>query len=160
MGIVSLPTIRNYWSSDEILAHPWFRTVMSRNRFMEILRYFHVADNTTAHSCTAPNYSKLCTIQPIITPLNETSAQMYKPHHQLSVDESMIGTKCHLSFIQYMKAKPTKWGVKVWVCSDAVTGYICSFKIYTGKDPSQRTHPKGLVHEVVTSLMENYHIKH
>ena len=156
MGIMSLPAIQNYWSSDEILAHPWFRRVMSRNRFMEILQYFHVADNTTAPSRTDPNYNKLWKIQPIITALNETSAQMYKPHRQLSVDESMIGTKSRLSFIQYMKAKPTKWGVKVWVRSDAVTGYICSFKIYTGKDPSQPTHPKGLAHEVVTSLMENY----
>ena len=99
---------------------------MSRNRFMEILRNFHVADNTTAPSHTDPNYNTLWKIQPIITALNETSAQMYKPHCQLSVDESMIETKCRLSFIQYMKAKLTKWGMKVWVCSDAVTGYIYS----------------------------------
>ena len=31
----------------------------------------------------------------------------------------MIGTKCRLSFIQYLPAKPTKWGIKVWVCADA-----------------------------------------
>ena len=156
MGIVSLPAIRNYWSTNEILAHPWFRSVMSRNRFLEILRYFHVVDNSTAPSRTDPNYNKLWKIQPVITILNETSARMYKPHRQLSVDESMIGTKCRLSFIQYMKAKPVKWGVKVWVCSDAVTGYICSFSVYTGKDPSKPTHPKGLAHEVVTSLVEHY----
>lgn len=47
----------------------------------------------------------------------------------------------------YMKAKPVKWGVKVWVCSDAVTGYICSFSVYTGKDPTKPAHPKGLAHE-------------
>lgn len=56
----------------------------------------------------------------------------------------------------FMKAKPVKWDVKVWVCLDAVTGYICSFKIYTGKDPSKPVHPKGLAHEVVTSPVGKY----
>ena len=63
MGVVSLPAIRNYWSSDKILAHPWFRTVMSRNRFMETLQYFHVVDNSTAPSSTDPDYNKLWKIQ-------------------------------------------------------------------------------------------------
>ena len=58
-----------------------------------------------SHS-SGPDYNKLWKIQPIIT--TETSAFMYKPHRQLSVDESMIGMKCHLSFIQYRKAKPVK----------------------------------------------------
>lgn len=29
MGIVSLPTLNDYWSTDPILTHTWFRTVMS-----------------------------------------------------------------------------------------------------------------------------------
>lgn len=47
----------------------------------------------------------------------------------------MIGTKCSLSFIQYIPAKPVKWGVKVWVLCDSVNGYICTFDVYTGNDP-------------------------
>ena len=104
------------------MAHSWFRSVMRRNRFLEILRYLHVADNSAAPASTDPGYNKLWKIQPIISKLSETCAEMYKPNRQLSIDESMIGTKCHLSFIQYMKAKPVKWGVKVWVCADGVTG--------------------------------------
>ena len=42
MGIVSLPKLDQYWSTDPILSHPWFRTVMSRDQFREILRYIHV----------------------------------------------------------------------------------------------------------------------
>lgn len=52
--------------------------------------------------------------------LGSNCKSMYFPHRQFSVDESMIGTKCRLSFIQYMKAKPVKWGIKVWVCADGV----------------------------------------
>ena len=50
MGIVSLPTLDDYWSSDPILTHTWFRTIMSRNRFRQILRYIHVVDNLKSSS--------------------------------------------------------------------------------------------------------------
>ena len=73
----------------------------------------------------------------------------------MSIDESMIGTMCRLSFIQYLPAKPTKWGIKVWVCSDAATGYILSFSIYTGKDPNVSISPNGLAYDDVMRLLEN-----
>ena len=28
MGIVSLPVLRNYWTNDVVLSHPWFRLIM------------------------------------------------------------------------------------------------------------------------------------
>ena len=80
---------------------------------------------------------------------------MCNPGQPLSIDESMIGTKCRLSFIQHLPAKPTKWGIKVWVCSDVATGYILSFSIYTGKDPNVSILPNGLAYDVVMRLLEN-----
>lgn len=37
MGIIPLPSLDEYWSTDPIMAHAWFPTVMSRNRFRQIL---------------------------------------------------------------------------------------------------------------------------
>lgn len=159
MGVVSLPNLKHYWTTDPILSHSWFGTIMSRNRFSQILRYFHIADNTSAPNRSDPGYNKLWKIQPLITALQLTCAELYSPHRQLSIDESIIGTKCRLSFIQYMKAKPTKWGVKVWICADSTNGYISSFEIYTGKDPANPLHPKGLAYDVVMHLLENYYGK-
>lgn len=156
MGIISLPNLKDYWTVDPILSHSWFGTVMSRNRFLQILRYFHITDNASAPNRLDPGYNKLWKIQPLITALQSTCAELYSPHRQLSVDESIIGTKCRLSFIQYMKAKPTKWGVKVWICADSTNGYITSFDIYTGKDPANPLRPKGLGYDVVMRLMKNY----
>ncbi len=136
MGIVSLPELKNYWSTEPLLSHPWFRTVMPRDRFMEILCYFHIVDNSIAPSHSDPDYDKLWKIRPFVQKLQETCQEMYSPHRQIAVEESMIGTMCCLSFIQYLPKKPQKWGVKVWVCSDSVNGYISTFDIYTGKDPS------------------------
>ena len=67
----------------------------------------------------------------------------------------MIGTKSRLSFIQYMPKKPTKWGIKVWVCCDARTGYIYSFDVYTGADPSIAKSSNGQAYDVVMNLLSS-----
>ncbi len=55
--------------------------------------------------------------------------EIYTPGKCVSVDESMIGTRGRLSFLQYLPKKPTKWGIKVWVCSESKTGYIHDFEV-------------------------------
>lgn len=35
-------------------------------------------------------------------------------------------------FKVYNKEKPTKWGIKVFVLSDAVSGYVCAMEPYMG----------------------------
>ena len=68
----------------------------------------------------------------MIALLQSTYAEMYSAHRELSVDETVIGIKCKLSFIQFMKAKLTMWGVKVWISADSRNAYISAFDIYTG----------------------------
>ena len=70
--------------------------------------------------------------------------ELYNPHPQISVDESMIGTKCRLSFIQYLPKKPVKWGIKVWVCADAVNGYIYTFDVYCGANSTTAATSNGV----------------
>ncbi len=99
MGIISLPCLDDYWSTDPILCHSWFRIVMPRNRFRQILRYVHVVNNANPPNRTIPDYDKLWKVRPILNVLEENAPKLYAPHQQVSIDESMIGTKCRLSFI-------------------------------------------------------------
>jgi hypothetical protein len=64
----------------------------------------------------------------------------------------MIKFKDRLSFRQYLPAKPTKWGGKLWNMADSDTGYMHHFQIYTGKEYSQE---KGLLYRVVMDLCSN-----
>ena len=73
---------------------------------------------------------------------------MYTPTQSLSIDESMVGFKGRLAFLQYMLKKPQKWGMKAWVLADGANGYVWNWKLYTGKeDDSHAT--LGLAHWVV-----------
>lgn len=99
MGLISLPSLDDYWSTDPILSDDWFRTVFSCNHFHQILQYMHVADNTKALDRSNPNYDKLWKVRPLLDVLSKQSIELYAPHQQLSTNESMIGTNCPLSFI-------------------------------------------------------------
>ena len=48
----------------------------------------------------------------------------YNPHEQVTIVEAMIPFKGQLSFKQYMKDKPVKWGIEGFTLSDATTGYV------------------------------------
>ena len=84
---------------------------------------------------------------------------MYSPHPQLCVDESMIGTKCRLSFIQYIKAKPIRGSKSVGLYRQCNRIYLYNFSIYTGKDPSHPVHPHGVSYDIVATLMKDFENK-
>ncbi|KAJ0068594.1 hypothetical protein NL108_009710 [Boleophthalmus pectinirostris] len=64
----------------------------------------------------------------------------------------MVATKAHTGMTQYMKAKPTKWGFKLFVLADSENGYTVDFVIYTGKSPFLSG--MGLSYDSVMSLIK------
>ena len=64
---------------------------------------------------------------------------------------------------QYIKDKPTRWGIKLWVLADSSNGYIVDFNVYIGKAAGQQTSEFGLGYNVVMRLMrpflhQGYHL--
>jgi len=86
--------------------------------------------------------------------LNVSFRQLHTPSQCLSVDGSMVGTKCLISFLQYMPKKPKKFGIKLWSLCESVTCYCRQFQVYTGKVESSVEH--GLACRVVFDLMKHY----
>ena len=83
----------------------------------------------------------------------------YTPSENLSIDESMIGFKGRLAFLQYMPKKPQKWGMKAWVLADAANGYVWNWKLYTRKEENIPTSDLGLAHRVVLDLLDDARLK-
>ena len=48
MGIVEKPSIRSYWSTDSLIETPIFHKTMSRDRYLNLLTFFHITDNEQA----------------------------------------------------------------------------------------------------------------
>jgi len=90
---------------------------MSKNRYEELDSYLHFNDSSQEAARRDANYERLYKVRPIFD--------------HISVDESMIAFQGRLSFRQYMPAKPTKYGIKVWTAADssnACLEFCCVFK--------------------------------
>ena len=61
-------------------------------------------------------------------------AQSYKCGRDLSYDEACCLYKGRIAFCCYNPSKPAKWHLKIFDVSDARTGYVVAFEIYTGKN--------------------------
>ncbi len=102
MGLVKLPSIYDYWQKDEVFHYSPVASRISRDRFFEIHRYLHFADNSTLAAPGTPAYDKLGKIRPIITALKDTFSNMYEPGRDISIDEAMVPFKGCSLLKQYM----------------------------------------------------------
>ena len=82
--------------------------ILSRNRFEQTFHLLHLANNT----CD-PGNDKIYKVRRFATILTSQFESLYTLRQQVTIDEAVIPFKGKLSFKQYMKAKPTKWGIKV-----------------------------------------------
>lgn len=154
MGMLRLPQIRDYWATDEVLSTPWFPSIMPRDRFFQIMRFLHLVDSSQQRKKGEEGYDPLFKVRSLIDHLSAVFPRYYQPGRQLAVDEMMIGTRCRISFLQYLPKKPVKFGIKVFVNSESKTGYVLTFQIYTGKVTSAA--PKSVGHRVVLDLLGPY----
>ena len=79
-----------------------------------------------------PGYDPLFKLQPFADPLITNFQAAFTLGYEVSVDESMIGFKGRLWFIQYMPKKHTKWGMKAYVLAESITEYTYNWRPYTG----------------------------
>ena len=133
MGIHILPRYTNYWSTDERLNVPCISRLMSRVRFEKLGQYLHLNDKRQCAARGTPGYDPLFKVRPILDYFQENCQEYYKPGQDISIDEAMIKFNGRLGFKQYIKSKPTPWGIKVWCSADPRTGYLLDFDVYTGR---------------------------
>lgn len=89
---------------------------------------------------------------PLLIDLSNKHSSVFLPGKKnLSIDEAMIGYERRLQFQQYMPAKRTKVGIKVWEVCESDTGYCVNFHI---------DQPHELEHDVAWSLTEPFQHHH
>ena len=153
-GIHQVPAYTHYWSLNPLLRVSQVADVMSRNRYQDISKYFHIADNKAMIPKGRDGYDPLFKIRPVLEAVKSASNSLFYPGAALSFYEAMIPFRGRLSFKQYIKGKPNPWGVKVWCVCDSATAFLLDFSFYTGK--SDILMPNGLGYHVIWSLGQSY----
>lgn len=149
MGIVHVPNVEKYWCTDSLYHGLWARAFMSRDRFKQILCFLKTA---SPGRVVNPN-DKLDKIRLLFDLIRRRSIRYFTPNQNVAIDERMVRNKGRYAFRQYIKDKPTKWGMKIWVLADSETGYSCDFSVYLGKDTKSSIF--GLAYDVVMNLVKS-----
>ena len=126
-------TYRDYWSTKWPFYNETLPSIMSGWRFELLLNNLHLNDDEKMPPRGSPHFDRLYKVRPVLDRVVDAFKVHYKPQKNLSIDESMVGFKGRLAWIQYMPKKPRKWGIKIWTLADAANGYVSNMKVYTGK---------------------------
>ena len=55
----------------------------------------------------------------------------------MAINERMVKSRHRSGIRQYIKDKPIKWEIKLWVLADSSNGCTVDFNIYIGKDAAR-----------------------
>lgn len=105
--------------------------------------------------------NKTSKIAPILEHCNRKFKEMYVPEPHLSLDESLLLWKGRLSWIQCIRSKAARFGIKSYELCEARTGYLLTMAIYSGKkgtnSENQAIHGfTGASSKIVIQLMNEY----
>ena len=133
----------DYWSSSEVMRCDAVIKAMRRDRFTEIMRFFHVKDNTELDR--EDKYTK---IRPLLSHVKSKFMQHFVPDgSHLSIDEMMIEYFGRSNLKQAHRIKPIRFGYEVFgLCTPegyliALSLYQC--KIYEGNAAYNQTYGKS-----------------
>ena len=110
--------VDKYWSTKSLLNGLWARSIMSRLRFKAIMAFPHVVDP----AAETPG-DKSHKVDSFVNYFKSRCADLYQPRQQVAIDERLVKSRHRSGIRQYIKDKPTKWGIKLWVLADSSNGY-------------------------------------
>ncbi|CAI5670452.1 unnamed protein product [Oreochromis niloticus] len=154
-GLVSIHHRADYWKREWPYNFHFPQEYMSRNRFEAIMWSLHLSnlkdDEENQKKRNTAQYDRLFKIKPLYDQIVNACKANFQPYENICMDERMVASKARIGVKQYMKAKPTKWGYKLFVLADSASGYTWNFFVYTGKSESSISH--GLSYSAVLDLL-------
>lgn len=145
-GYVPVPRRRMFWEGRDDARNVLVYNSMRRNRFEEIFRFLHAADNNNL----AQN-DKMAKLRPLIEKMNENFIRYTPLTSCVSIDESMIPYFGRNGCKQFIRGKPIRFGYKAWVLATP-SGYCVNFDVYQGRKSQQTDEKLGLGESVVTNF--------
>ncbi len=151
-GLVHVDSaVEKYWSTKTLYHGLWARKILSRARYKALMAFLHVVEPSNE----TPG-GKLRKVEDFLVSFKERCSLLYQPTQNIAVDERMVKSRHRSGIRQYMKNKPTKWGIKLWVLADSSNGYTVDFNVYIGKSQHEEPSTHGLGYDVVMKLVNPY----
>ena len=158
-GYIPYPRRSMYWEMSTDSRNTIVASLFTRNRFLDVLQYLHLADNNNLNPSDI--FSK---VNPLFKMINESCLQNFIPEKNVSIDESMVPYYGRHGCKQYIQNKPVKFGYKLWVAATPL-GYAIQFYPNAGKDDNYNKYidlggsvVMSLISKLPTVPNSNYHV--
>ena len=161
-GYNDRPRLRMFWEKSPDVYCEAVSNAMSRTRFEDIMKCFHICDNLNL-----ARGDKMAKVRPFFDMINQRCLDNRANLPNLSIDEAMLPYYCRNSSKQRIQNKPIRVGYKMWVMAED-SGYVVQFDPYQGAKSSgpQRSSATtwGLGEKVVLELLDvlpkgpSYHV--
>jgi DNA polymerase III epsilon subunit-like protein len=121
----------NWFSTDHMLESPVIKRIMTGRKFFTMLRYLHCCP-VENQNASAPDYNPSYKISELKDALEDRFLKLFEPGQQLSLDETLIRAFGRIKFKVRLITKAARYGIKLYVVTDAVTAFVLKVIIYTG----------------------------
>ena len=111
-------SVEKYWRKKSLYNCLWARTIMPRLCFKALMALLHVVD-----PATEVQGNTLRKVESFVNYFKTRCREMYQLRQNVAIDEQMVKSRHRSGIRQYIKDKPTKWGIKLWVLADSSNGY-------------------------------------
>lgn len=147
----------NWFSNHRILESQVMKKIMSGRRFFTMLRYLHCCsmEPPPVGSEYDPSY-KIFEVQQY---LEERFNRLYIPGEHLSLDETLIRAFGRMKFKVRIVTKAARYGIKLYVITDAATAFVLKVIVYTGSstyDTADQQEEKKKTVQIVERLVEPF----
>ncbi|GBN80075.1 Chimeric ERCC6-PGBD3 protein [Araneus ventricosus] len=133
-GYNTVPVKKRFWENASDLRNDLVYNAMCRDRFVQIMKYMHCADNTKINPI-----GKFFKLRPLLNKLKKKFIENWKAEQCLDYDECIIVYFGRHSCKQFIRSKPIRFGYKVW-CINTPDGYLLNFDVYQGRNPNSNSH--------------------
>ncbi|XP_046393650.1 piggyBac transposable element-derived protein 3-like [Ischnura elegans] len=147
-GYNNVPSKRDYWDSSGDLRNEFVANAMRRDRFLQISRFLHCANN-----CQPNAEYKMWKLRPIMNMLKTRFLAMFRPEEHLDFDECMIEYFGRHPCKQFLRGKPIRFGYKVWSLN-TTAGYLVNFDVYQGRNPASNSEYEKMVGKCAAPLLQ------
>ena len=135
MGIVQKPTIHLYWRKTSTIQTPFFPSIMSRDRFLQITRYLHFTDNQEEVTVkNSPHYDKLFKVRKLLDLFLPRLSEVYHLERNLAVDETLVELKGRLTSANLSQSSLATLASNVLLLLSQVVGMPLSVKFTLGRN--------------------------
>lgn len=118
MSMKTAPALKDHWSMNSMLASPWIKEKMPRNRWLAIHKALHFNIHTIEEAVRA------------------ASQQHWIPSKKVCIDEGIGPWQGRKKGVRvYILGKPHPNGIKIYILADE-NNFIYDFWIYRGVQPS------------------------